>query len=255
MNNAETDLSILPCYKIQKGLFNMSSESRKNRAVMAKKQEEKKRLTKIISISCAVALVLIIGIVCISKNAGQISEDKYPVATMDIEGYGKVEIMLYPNEAPNTVRNFIELANSGYYDNKIIPRVCEGFCIQMGSPDGTLSGGPGYTIKGEFSSNGFKKNTIKHSIGVISMARSEDPNSAGSQFFICTANSVSYLDGDYAAFGEVISGLDQIIAISKVANDNSISAGGGKPIKDIVINSIKVDTKGVKYGSASKIKK
>lgn len=232
----------------------MSSESRKNRALAAKEKQKKQKTNRIIFITCAVVLLIAVGVTIAVTRENKISEDKYPVATLEIEGYGNVEITLYPNDAPNTVRNFIALANSGFYDGQIIPRVAVGFCVQMGSPDGTLSGNPGYSIKGEFQNNGFDKNTLRHTIGTVSMARGQDKNSAGSQFFICTSSSTSSLNGDYAAFGMVTSGLDEIIAISKVANDNSIEAGGGKPLTDIVIKSIRVDTKGIKYRAPSKIR-
>lgn len=233
----------------------MSQAYRKSKHLKAeKKQKQKKRIT--ITAIIAVAVIALTAVIwAVAEKAGKIDEDKYPVATVEIENYGTVELVLYPNEAPNTVRNFIELANSGFYNGQIITRVCEDFCVQAGSPDGTGSGGPGYSIKGEFAENGFAKNTIKHEKGTISMARSTDYNTAGSQFFICTSeSSLSYLDGQYAAFGKVTSGMELIVKISKVAHDSSFGdAGGGTPITDIVIKSITVDTKGITYKQANKI--
>lgn len=233
----------------------MSQKYRKQKYILEEKKKKRKKLLTIISAS-VVAVAAVIAVLCIViTNANKIPEKDYPIAKMEIEGYGTVEIMLYPNDAPNTVRNFIELANSGFYNGQRISRVCENFCIQMGSPDSTTIGDAGYYIKGEFSENGFNKNTIKHEEGVISMARSNDYNSAGSQFFICagTNSSVSNLDGSYAAFGKVISGLDIIKEISELEHDNSMSAGGGKPYKNVVVTSITVDTKGITYKPAEKI--
>ncbi len=228
----------------------MAQAYRKNKHIIAEKKRKQKKL--IITWSSAIAAVLVLAFVIgiIVNKANQIPREQYPIVTMNIEGYGKVEIELYPNDAPNTVRNFIALVESKFYDGLLVNRVVENFCVQAGSPDGTLSGGPGYTIKGEFKDNGFKKNTLKHEAGVISMARSTDPDSAGSQFFICTAtnSSVAALDDAYAPFGKVISGLDIIKQISEVSHDSSAgSSGGGKPTTNIVITSITVDTKGVEY--------
>lgn len=234
----------------------MSQAYRKSKYVIAEKKKKRNRNILITLIAVVLVAALSLAIVLIASRAGKVAEDKYPVAKIEIENYGTVEVLLYPNDAPNTVRNFIELANDGFYDGQVITRVCEGFCVQAGSPDGTGSGGPGYTIKGEFSENGFTKNTLKHEKGTISMARSQDNDSAGSQFFICTgSSSLSHLDGSYAAFGKVTSGLGIIEQISKVNHDSSfVDAGGGRPIKDIVISSITVDTKGVTYAAATKIK-
>lgn len=164
-----------------------------------------------------------------------------PVATLVIENYGEVEIELYPELAPNTVNNFISLANQGFYDKLSFHRVIQGFMIQGGDPEGTGMGGPGYSIKGEFKNNGFTQNTLSHTKGVISMARAYDYNSAGSQFFIMSADG-TYLDGDYAAFGKVISGLNFIEAIEKVQTSRE-----DKPLEPIVIQKLRVDTKKVEY--------
>ena len=163
-----------------------------------------------------------------------------PVATIEFKDFGSVDIELYPHIAPNTVNNFISLANSGFYDGLTFHRIIKDFMIQGGDPDGTGMGGPGYSIKGEFTSNKFK-NDLAHTEGVISMARSQSKNSAGSQFFIVTKDA-SHLDGQYASFGKVISGMDIIHEIESIETDSN-----DKPIKDVIIESIKVDTKGIDY--------
>ncbi len=164
-----------------------------------------------------------------------------PNVTITMEDGGEIVLELYPDKAPNTVNNFISLASSGFYDGITFHRVISGFMIQGGDPNGTGTGGPGYTIKGEFSLNGFKSNDIKHARGVISMARAMAPNSAGSQFFIMHANA-SYLDGQYAAFGRVIRGMDVVDAIAAVPTDFN-----DKPKKPQVIKSMKVETFGKEY--------
>ena len=141
-----------------------------------------------------------------------------------------------------SVNNFITLANKGFYDGLTFHRVIPGFMIQGGCPDGTGMGGPGYEIKGEFASNGFAQNDLKHATGVLSMARTMAPDSAGSQFFVMVAPA-GHLDGEYAAFGQVIEGVDDAIAISRVPR----SMMDDKPKKPVVIQSIRVDTKGVDY--------
>lgn len=172
--------------------------------------------------------------------------DELPVATIIFKDYGTVEAELYPHIAPNTVNNFISLANSGFYDGLTFHRIIKNFMIQGGDPDGTGTGGPGYTIKGEFTKNKFK-NDLKHTEGVLSMARSSNKNSAGSQFFIMTKDTPS-LDGQYASFGKVISGMDIIHQIENVE-----TGSGDKPVKDVIIESIKVDTKGEKYDLPEKM--
>ena len=156
-----------------------------------------------------------------------------------------MEAELYPEIAPNTVNNFISLANKGFYNNLKFHRVIKGFMIQGGDPKGNGTGGPGYSIEGEFTSNGFA-NSLKHTTGVLSMARAQDPNSAGSQFFIMSGDA-PHLDGEYAAFGKVISGLDVIDRIQNVE-----TASADAPKKDIIITSITVDTKGVEYKEPNK---
>ena len=169
-----------------------------------------------------------------------------PVVTIVFKDYGTVEAELYPHIAPNTVNNFISLANSGFYDNLTFHRIIKDFMIQGGDPEGTGMGGPGYSIKGEFTKNKFK-NDLKHTEGVLSMARSQNKDSAGSQFFIMTKDTPS-LDDKYASFGKVISGMDIIHEIENVETDTN-----DKPVKDVVIESIKVDTKGEKYDEPEKI--
>ncbi len=183
-----------------------------------------------------------------SENADFNADKPHPTATITVRDYGAIELELYQEIAPNTVANFISLAKSGFYDGLIFHRVIEDFMIQGGDPKGTGMGGPGYAIKGEFTQNGFT-NTLKHEPGVISMARSTIPDSAGSQFFICTAVYPS-LDGKYAAFGKVTSGLEVAYEISKTATDRN-----DKPLTDVVIESIKIDEKGGDYSHVEKIKK
>lgn len=168
-----------------------------------------------------------------------------PVATITVDGYGVMDVELYPEIAPNTVNNFISLANKGFYNNLKFHRIIKDFMIQGGDPKGNGTGGPGYSIEGEFTSNGFA-NSLKHTKGVISMARSQDPNSAGSQFFIMSGDA-SNLDGEYAAFGKVISGLDVLDKIRSVETSSNDA-----PKKDVVITSITVDTKGVEYKEPKK---
>ena len=176
------------------------------------------------------------------------STGELPIATIKIKDFGTIKAELYPDKAPNTVNNFISLANSGFYDGLIFHRVIEGFMNQGGDPDGVGTGGPGYSIKGEFSNNGYTNNDLKHTAGVLSMARSGDPDSAGSQFFIM-ADTAKHLDGEYAAFGKVTEGMDVVEAINSVETDRNY-----KPLNDVVIESITVDTKGVNYKEPEKVK-
>jgi peptidyl-prolyl cis-trans isomerase B (cyclophilin B) len=159
---------------------------------------------------------------------------------------GKViKAELYPEIAPNTVNNFISLVNKGYYDGLTFHRVIYGFMIQGGCPDGTGCGGPGYSIKGEFSSNGFENN-LKHSEGVLSMARSMMPDSAGSQFFIMH-KAAPHLDGQYAAFGKVTEGMDVVNEIAEVDTDFA-----DRPLDPQIIAKATVDTFGVTYSEPEK---
>lgn len=169
-----------------------------------------------------------------------------PIVTMKIKNMGEIKIELEPTIAPNTVNNFIELVQKGFYDGLIFHRVISGFMIQGGDPLGKGIGGPGYSIKGEFLANGVVNN-LKHSRGVISMARSMHPDSAGSQFFIMHQDA-PHLDGQYAAFGKVIEGLDIVDKIANVATNRM-----DKPLEDVVIECVNVDTNGVAYPEAEKL--
>ena len=168
-----------------------------------------------------------------------------PVVTIIMENGDVMKAELYPEVAPNTVNNFISLVKKGYYDGLIFHRVIRGFMIQGGCPQGTGMGGPGYSIKGEFSQNGFK-NDLKHTEGVLSMARSMMPNSAGSQFFIMHKDA-PHLDGAYAAFGKVTEGMDVVNKIAEERTDYS-----DRPLKTQKIKSITVDTFGVEYPEPEK---
>ena len=173
-------------------------------------------------------------------------ENKNPIVTIEMENGDKMVAELYPHIAPNTVNNFISLVNSGYYYGIIFHRVIKGFMIQGGCPNGNGMGGPGYSIAGEFSSNGFTNN-LKHEKGVLSMARTMQPNSAGSQFFIMHARA-PHLDGEYAAFGRVIEGLDVVDKIASVRVNRM-----DKPLEDQRIKSMTVETFGVEYPEVEKM--
>lgn len=172
---------------------------------------------------------------------------KNPIVKFEMNDGSIFEAELYPDIAPNTVNNFISLVKKGFYDGLIFHRVIKGFMIQGGDPQGTGMGGPGYSIKGEFSNNGFT-NDLKHTPGVLSMARAMDPDSAGSQFFIMHETS-PHLDGSYAAFGKVINGLDVINTIADVHTD-----WNDRPMEDQMIKSVTVDTFGVEYDEPVTIK-
>lgn len=183
------------------------------------------------------------------ENSAQESDNKpsyaasvkeKPIVTITMENDEKMVLELDPAAAPNTVANFISLVEKGFYDGVIFHRVIPDFMIQGGDPDGVGTGGPEYSIEGEFSSNGFENN-IKHERGVISMARSQDPNSAGSQFFIMVKDS-SHLDGDYAAFGKVIEGMETADSIVSADRDES-----DKPLTEQRMKKVEVDTKGFDY--------
>ncbi|MFI3210509.1 MAG: peptidylprolyl isomerase [Peptostreptococcaceae bacterium] len=167
-------------------------------------------------------------------------DKKLPLVTIEMESGDKISLELYPHIAPNTVKNFVTLVNQGFYDGLIFHRVIEGFMIQGGCPDGSGMGNPGHSIKGEFKSNGFTNN-LKHEAGVISMARSGMPNSAGSQFFIMHKNS-PHLDGDYAGFGRVIDGMD---LVNKIATTKT--GWGDKPKAEQKMKKVTVDTFGQDY--------
>ena len=170
-----------------------------------------------------------------------------PIVTFEMENGKKIVAELYPEIAPNTVANFVSLVQSGFYDGLIFHRVIAGFMIQGGDPQGTGMGGPGYTIKGEFARNGFRENNLRHTRGVLSMARSMMPNSAGSQFFIMHETS-PHLDGQYAAFGKVIEGMDVVDRIASTPTGRQ-----DRPVQEQKIKCASVETFGetyevVKYG-------
>ena len=164
-----------------------------------------------------------------------------PIVTIEMENGGVIKAELYPEIAPNTVANFVTLVQSGFYDGLIFHRVIPGFMIQGGDPTGTGMGGPGYSIKGEFARNGFRQNNLRHSRGVLSMARSMMPNSAGSQFFIMHANA-PHLDGDYAAFGKVTDGMDVVDAIAQTP-----TGAQDRPVQEQKIRTATVETFGESY--------
>ena len=191
-----------------------------------------------------IAWLLTLALLCLTFAVAE--EAEHPIATIEMEDGGVMRLELYPEIAPNTVANFIELANAGFYDGLIFHRVIAGFMVQGGDPTGTGMGGPGYDIVGEFAANGFE-NDLSHTRGVISMARAQHPDSAGSQFFIMHADA-PYLDGQYAAFGKVIEGIEVVDAIASARTDSF-----DRPVEDQVIRSVSVDTHGVAY-VAEKIK-
>ena len=169
-----------------------------------------------------------------------------PVVTFEMEDGSIFKAELYPEIAPQSVNNFVSLVGKGFYNGLIFHRVIPGFMIQGGDPEGTGMGGPGYSIKGEFASNGFK-NDLKHTKGVLSMARSMMPNSAGSQFFIMHETS-PHLDGEYAAFGKIIEGQENVDKIAVVATDYS-----DRPMEPQVMKTVTVETFGVEYAEPDKL--
>lgn len=176
-------------------------------------------------------------------------DTKNPLVAMYIQNYGSIVIELYPEIAPNTVNNFISLVRDGFYDDNTIHRHEPNFVLQGGDPTGTGTGGPGYTIKGEFTNNDFK-NKLKHEKGIISMARSQDPDSAGSQFFIVLGNA-SHLDGEYAAFGKVIDGWNNIENITK--NETNVEQMTGKLSNNLTIKKSLIDIKDYEFKEVEKI--
>lgn len=182
-----------------------------------------------------------------TTQAKVISPDDYPIVTITMEDNSTITLELYPDKAPNTVNNFVSLVNKGFYDGLIFHRIIPDFMIQGGDPNGNGTGGPGYSIKGEFSENGFE-NDLKHERGVISMARSQLPDSAGSQFFIMVADA-PHLDGEYAPFGKVIEGMDVVDKIVSSKRDKN-----DKPVEEIKMKQVTVDTKGIDYEEPKKLK-
>lgn len=228
-----------------------------------------KRIIMIIAIILVIVLIGLVGYAIYQKAT---FTKQNPVATMEIEGLGTMKIELYPDQAPNTVANFITLANRGFYDGLTFHRIVKDFMVQGGDKEGTGSGAPTlsdikdggsttetYAIKGEFVQNGFNKNTLRHEKGVISMARSdysqmglyeEGYNSAGSQFFIMTGDNAS-LNGYYAAFGKVIEGMDVLDKLNETevtTSEDSSDSEASTPVNPPVITSVRVDTFGVDYG-------
>ena len=182
----------------------------------------------------------------VGAPGGDAPERRNPIVTIQMESGGEIKIELYPDIAPNTVNNFLYLARSGFYDGTIFHRVVPGFVIQGGDPTGTGGGGPGYSIRGEFTVNGFR-NDLKHERGVVSMARTQDPNSAGSQFFITVA-AAPHLDGQYAAFGRVIQGMDvvdRIVSVPRTVQD--------RPVQPQRIAKVTVEQFGVEYPEPERI--
>ena len=169
-----------------------------------------------------------------------------PIVTFEMANGKTFKAELYPDKAPNTVNNFLSLVQKGFYNGLIFHRVIAGFMIQGGDPDGRGTGGPGYHIKGEFSSNGFKQNDIAHVRGVLSMARAQHPDSAGSQFFVMHEDA-DYLDGQYAAFGKVIAGMETVDEIANVKTDWS-----DRPFEDQKIKSVTAETFGQTYDEPQK---
>ncbi|MCT2537702.1 peptidylprolyl isomerase [Aquibacillus koreensis] len=189
------------------------------------------------------AILVLVG--CSTEETEEGPEEN-PIVTITMENEKEIKLELYPDVAPNTVANFISLAEDGFYDGLIFHRVIPGFMIQGGDPQGDGRGGPDYAIAGEFSNNGFENN-LKHTRGVISMARSQALDSAGSQFFIMAAD-VPSLDGQYASFGEVIEGIevvDEIVSVERNPLD--------KPIEDQRMKTVVVDTKGYDYPEPEKV--
>ena len=191
-------------------------------------------------------IIILVSILCLT-GCGKKEYDN-PIVTMNIKDYGTIKIELYPKYAPNTVANFVNLVEEGFYNGNTFHRLVPGFVLQGGDPDGNGTGGPGYSIKGEFRENGYTKNTLKHKAGIISMARSASPDSAGSQFFIVLADTQmisASLDNKYAAFGKVIEGMDVIKNIEDSAEVEDSQTGKLK--ENITIESATVDTFGKEY--------
>lgn len=203
---------------------------------------------KKISLVVTLAAALLFAASCSSpsQNQGGNETMQNPIVTIEMENGKIIKAELYPDVAPNTVNNFISLIESGYYDGTIFHRVIPGFVIQGGDPTGTGMGGPGYSIKGEFSQNGFT-NDLKHTEGVLSMARSQSPDSAGSQFFIALGD-VPHLDGAYATFGKVIEGIDVVQEIA-----STTTGAQDRPVNDQIMKKVTVETFGVDYPEPEKI--
>lgn len=216
----------------------------------------KKRVRLVSLLLVAVMLTgMTVGMTSCNQEEQQEGSDytmvEKPIVTMVIKDYGTVKMKLYPDKAPQTVFNFISLIEEGFYDGLTFHRIISGFMVQGGDPDGNGTGGPGYCIKGEFSANGYEDNTLKHDRGILSMARSTPYDSAGSQFFIMH-EAATHLDGQYAAFGKVIEGMEVIDAMAQVPvkdSNGTLADASTAP----VIESITVETFGVKYPKPTKL--
>lgn len=185
--------------------------------------------------------ILMIGAIILQTGC---QKKPNPQVTIEIDGGGKIVVELLPEYAPNTVNNFISLAQGGFYDGTIFHRTMPGFVIQGGDPTGTGMGGPGYSIKGEFIGNGFKQNTLSHTRGVLSMARSGHPDSAGSQFFVCVDDVSMMLDEQYAAFGKVISGMD---VVDEIVSGPNTGGQESMALEPRTMVKVTVDTFGATY--------
>lgn len=203
------------------------------------------RNRKLTNLDLSVTIAVFIIIEYIRKEKRKMNMAN-PIVTFEMENGDIMKAELYPEIAPNTVNNFISLVNKGFYDGLIFHRVIRGFMIQGGCPNGTGMGGPGYSIKGEFSQNGFK-NDLAHEEGVLSMARAMHPDSAGSQFFIMHQKS-PHLDGAYAAFGKITEGMDVVNKIAETATDYS-----DRPLDPQVMKKVTVETFGEEYGEPEKV--
>ena len=190
---------------------------------------------KIIKLSTLVVCMMLGVVGCADSSDPALTENTQVKVEMDDGSYFVIEV--YPQYAPKTVANFVELVNSGFYNGLTFHRIVPGFVIQGGCPEGNGMGGSGKNIKGEFLSNGYEKNTLSHTKGIVSMARAQDPNSASSQFFVCL-DDATFLDGDYAAFGKVIEGMDTVEAIAKERTDMY-----DKPLTPVVMKNVSVITK------------
>lgn len=204
-------------------------------------------MSKYVRMSVLFVLIAVFAVACGSSNGDAGEGTGTPVVTIEMEDGQVMKAELYPDIAPTSVNNFISLVQDGFYDGLTFHRVIPGFMIQGGDPQGDGTGGPGYYIKGEFSSNGFD-NDLLHERGVLSMARSMHPDSAGSQFFIMVEDS-PHLDGEYASFGKVIEGIEVADDIVSVERDIS---NGDKPLEDQVIQKITVELNGYKPGEIEK---
>lgn len=250
---------------------------------MEESKKNKKIASKIITIIALILLLIILGGLCFGYYKKQTLNISNPIVTMEVENFGTIKLELYPDKAPDTVANFVKLANNGFYNGTKFHRIIKDFMIQGGDSngDGTGSAKLGnlygddneeeYCIKGEFNANAYVQNDLNLTEGVIAMARAdytqysstlaeESYNSAGTQFFIMTTNEHTSLSGYYAGFGKVIEGMDVVKAIADVEvksnseDDKDDSSEVSKPVKDVVISSVTVDTFGVDYGMPETVK-